>query len=85
MIKNSNSRLSKKKGKSNANQSPTKNPQADFTPTITDVTREGQCFVIVGGAQPPKPKADFEPEVTDITEEGNFEVWVKVPQPPQKT
>ena len=77
MTKSRKSRLSNKKGQSNSNQPPAKHPQRDFVPAISDVTQEGECFVMVGGVQPPaKTEADFEPEVIDITEEGDFETWV---------
>jgi len=74
IIQAGSARPNKTEGQGKLNQSvASKYPQADFTPTITDVTQEGECFVIVGGVHPPaKAKADFVPEVIDITEEGGL-------------
>ena len=55
-------------------------------PTITDVTQEGECFVIVGGVHPPaKAKADFVPMVIDETVPGECIGIIGVSRPPKKT
>jgi hypothetical protein len=64
---------------------PTKHPNADFTPTITDVTQEGECFVIVGGVQPPTPKAAFVPVVSDETVPGECTGIIAASRSPKKT
>jgi hypothetical protein len=62
IIQAGSARPNKTEGQGKLNQSlASKYPQADFTPTITDVTQEGQSFAMVGGVQPSKPKADFVP------------------------
>jgi hypothetical protein len=63
MTKNRKSPATKKRGQAKSNQAlPITNDKADFTPTITDETVEGEITVRVDGVEPPaKPPADFEP------------------------
>ena len=54
------------------------------TPTIAYVTQDGECFVMVGGVQPPaKAKADFVPMVIDETVPGECTGIIGVGRPPK--
>jgi hypothetical protein len=74
IIQAGSARPNKTEGQGKLNQSvASKYPRADFTPTITEVTQEGQCTVMGGAVQPPaKAKADFVPVEIAETVGGEF-------------